>query len=371
MAMPITFYDEIIRFNGFDFEGFFNQTKASDIERILYKEPISELDFLLLLSNEAFKYIEALAQKAHRITLRNFGKVVHLYAPLYLSNYCENDCVYCGFKRSNAITRKKLTFTELTQEAKQIAGTGIRHILLLTGESRAQSPVSYIKECVSLLKEYFSSVSIEIYPLRTNEYAELIAAGVDGLTIYQETYDEQLYSKLHLKGPKSDYHFRLDSPQRAGQARMRQLNIGALLGLSGFRKEVFFTGLHAYWLQQHYPGTEIGVSLPRIQPQIGNFFPDYPLDDRNLAQALIAVRIFMPRAGIAISTRENSLLRNNLIGLGVTRLSAGSRTQVGGYALLEKTEGQFEIADNSSVDEVRQMVFQKGYQAVFKDWQGL
>lgn len=371
MTMPITFYDEIIRFNNFDFEGFFNQAKAGDIERILYKEPVSELGFLLLLSSEAFKYIEALAQKAHRITLRNFGKAVHLYAPLYLSNYCENDCVYCGFKRSNAITRKKLTFTELTQEAKQIAGTGIRHILLLTGESRAQSPISYIKECVSLLKEYFSSVSIEIYPLRTNEYAEFIAAGVDGLTIYQETYDEQLYSKLHLKGPKSDYHFRLDSPQRAGQARMRQINIGALLGLSGFRKEVFFTGLHAYWLQQRYPGAEIGVSLPRIQPQIGNFFPDYPLDDRDLAQALIAMRIFMPRIGIAISTRENSLLRNNLIGLGVTRLSAGSRTQVGGYALLEKTEGQFEIADNSSVDEVRQMVFQKGYQAVFKDWQGL
>lgn len=371
MSMPITFYDEIIKFNSFDFEGFFNQAKASDIERILHQESLSELDFLLLLSREAFKHIEALAQKAHQVTLRNFGRAVYLYAPLYLSNYCENDCVYCGFKRSNAITRKKLTFTELTQEAKQIAGTGIRQILLLTGESRAQSPVAYIKECVSLLREYFSSVSIEIYPLHTNEYAELIAAGVDGLTIYQETYDEQLYSKLHLKGPKSDYHFRLDSPQRAAEARMRQLNIGALLGLSEFRKEVFLIGLHAYWLQQHFPGAEIGVSLPRIQPQIGNFSPEHPLNDRDLTQALIAVRIFMPRAGITISTRENSLLRNNLIGLGVTRLSAGSRTEVGGYALLEKTEGQFEISDHSSVDEVRQMVYQKGYQPVFKDWQGL
>ena len=222
-----------------------------------------------------------------------------------------------------------------------------------------------------MLKEYFSSVSVEIYPLHTNEYAELIATGVDGLTIYQETYDEQLYSKLHLKGPKSDYHFRLDAPQRAAEARMRQLNIGALLGLSEFRKEVFLIGLHAYWLQQQFPGAEIGVSLPRIQPQIGNFSPEYPLSDRDLAQALIATRIFMPRAGITISTRENTLLRNNLIGLGVTRLSAGSRTEVGGYALLEKTEGQFEIADHSSVDQVRQMVYRKGYQPVFKDWQGL
>ncbi len=369
--MPITFYDEIIKFNSFDFEGSLNQAKGSDIERILHKESVSEFDFLLLLSSEAFKYIEILAQKAHRITLRNFGKVINLYAPLYLSNYCENDCAYCGFKRSNAITRKKLTFAELAQEAEQIAKTGIRNILLLTGESRTHSPISYIKECVSILREYFSSVSIEIYPLHTNEYADLIAAGVDGLTIYQETYDVQLYSKLHLEGPKSDYRFRLDSPQRAAEARMRQLNIGALLGLSEFRKEVFLTGLHAHWLEQQYPGTEIGVSFPRIQPQAGSFSPQYPLSDRDLAQALIAMRLFMPRLGIAISTRENSLLRNNLIGLGVTRLSAGSKTQVGGYALLEKTEGQFEIADNSSVDEVKRMVYGKGYHPVFKDWQGL
>ncbi|MDO8747728.1 MAG: 2-iminoacetate synthase ThiH [Candidatus Omnitrophota bacterium] len=367
--MPKTFYDQIERFERFDFAAFFSRVKPEDVERVLAKDSLSETDFLVLLSEEAFGCLEPLAQKAKRITVGNFGKVIQLYAPLYLSNYCENDCAYCGFKHSNPIARKRLSLTELRQEAEEIAKSGIRQILLLTGESRAQSPLSYIKECVSLLKQTFSMISIEIYPLSVDEYAQLIAAGVCGLTIYQETYDQRLYAQLHGQGPKSDYRFRLEAPQRAAQAGMRQINIGALLGLAEFRKEVFLAGLHAYWLERYYPDIELGISFPRIQPQVGSFSPAYPLRDRDLTQAIVATRIFLPRAGITISTRETKELRDNLIGLGLTRLSAGSRTQVGGYALSDKTEGQFEIADTSSVETIRQMVCRKGYQPVFSDWQ--
>jgi 2-iminoacetate synthase len=242
----------------------------------------------------------------------------------------------------------------------------------LTGESKDVSAVSYIKECIQVVSRYFTSVGIEIYPLTEEEYVSLILAGVDGLTIYQETYDQDLYSRLHLWGPKSDYRFRLDAPQRAAEARMRQVNLGALLGLGQFQKDVFLAGLHGRWLQNNYPEIELGVSFPRLQPQhAGGFVCAHPLTDRELVQSLIATRLFLPRAGIAISTRENSTFRKNLIGLGVTRMSAGSCTQVGGYALAATKEGQFEIADTSSVDEVKEMIIRKGYQPVCKDWQVL
>jgi len=297
--------------------------------------------------------------------------VVSLYSPLYISNYCDNACLYCGFKNSNAIQRRKLSVGEVECEAREIAKSGIRHILILTGESKDMSPVSYIKECIQAVNRYFASVSIEIYPLTENEYASLISVGTDGLTIYQETYDRGLYSVLHASGPKSDYRFRLDAPERAAKAAMRQVNIGALLGLAEFQKDVFFAGLHARWLQDNFPEIELGVSFPRLQPHLGGFVCEHPLTDRQLVQSLVAMRLFLPRAGIAISTRENSALRKNLIGLGVTRMSAGSRTQVGGYSLAPAEEGQFEIADTSSVDEVKEMIAQKGYQPVCKDWQVL
>lgn len=370
--MPKTFYEQVERFERFDFAAIFSRIKPQDVERVLSSRgTLSEGDFLALLSPAASGYLEVLAQKANRITLANFGRVIQLYAPLYLSNYCENECLYCGFKRSSPIARKRLSLIELKQEAEEIAKSGIRQILLLTGESRAQSSLSYIKECVSILKQSFSMISLEIYPLSIDEYAQLIASGARGLTIYQETYDRHLYAQLHGQGPKSDYRFRLEAPGRAAQAGMRQINVGALLGLSDFRKEVFLAGLQAWWLERYYPDIELGVSFPRIQPQVGSFSPPNPLSDRDLVQAITATRIFLPRAGITISTRETRELRGNLIGLGITRLSAGSRTEVGGYALSDKTEGQFEVADTSAVEEVKQMVCRKGCQPVFKDWQNL
>ena len=258
---------------------------------------------------------------------------------------------------------------EVEKEARSIAATGLKHILILTGESREQTPVSYIKDCVEVLKKYFTSISIEVYPLETEEYEELYQAGVDGMTIFQEVYNEEVYSNLHLKGPKRNYRYRLDAPERACQAAMRSVNIGALLGLDNWRKEAFFTGLHARYLQDKFGDTEIGLSFPRIRPHTGTFQPSYQVSDKNLVQVILATRLFMPRAGITISTRERAEFRENLIGLGVTRMSAGSSTEVGGYGLTEKTQGQFAISDDRSVGEIKAMIYSKGFQPVFKDWQ--
>jgi len=369
--MKGSFSDELARFSNFNFPSFLEKVSREDVERVLLKETLNEFDFLTLLSSAAIEYLEPLAQKARKSTLAHFGKVISLYTPLYISNYCENECLYCGFRHSNPMQRRKLPVRKVKMEAEEIASSGIRNVLLLTGESRIISSVSYIKGCIQTLNQHFASVSIEIYPLEKDEYALLIAAGVDGISIYQETYDKNLYNTMHPSGPKSDYLFRLDTPQRAAEARMRQINIGALLGLGEFQKDVFFTGLHGYWLQNNYPEIELGVSFPRIQPQTGDFVCEHPLTDQELVQSLIATRLFLPHAGITISTRENSALRRNLIGLGVTRMSAGSRTQVGGYALSAAEEGQFEISDKSSVCEVREMIEQRGYQPVCKDWQAI
>lgn len=361
----------IEQYNNFDLAQLVNNTKSADVERTLSKSTIDEFDFLRLLSPAAENHLEAIAQMAQQITWQNFGKVIVLYAPLYLSNFCDNDCLYCGFQKNNQIIRKKLSLQEVKDEARAISGSGIRHILILTGGSRQLSPLSYILECSEILKQYFSSISIEIYPLETDEYRQFSKLGVDGLTIYQETYDQSLYALLHSHGPKADYLYRLNTPQRAVKAGMRCISVGALLGLGNFYYDVFFTGLHARYLQDKYLEAELSVSLPRIKPQVGDFKPLSDVTDKDFVKAMLALRIFLPRAGINISTRESFDLRNNLIGLGVTRMSAGSKTGVGGYSGVNSSEGQFEIDDKSSVEDVRKMITQKGHQAVFKDWQML
>ncbi|MBI2831151.1 MAG: 2-iminoacetate synthase ThiH [Chloroflexi bacterium] len=367
-----TFYDKLTELRGIDFAAVFDRRTPAQIERALAKSELQEQDFLALLSPRATDFIEDIAQAAHRATVQNFGRTILLYTPMYLANYCVNHCVYCAFNADNNIERRKLSLVEVESEAQAIAGTGLKHILILTGESRTQSPVSYIKECVSVLKRHFSSISIEIYPLHTEEYAELIAAGVDGLTIYQEVYDEKIYSRLHPGGPKHDYRFRLEAPERAGLAGIRTINIGALLGLGDWRREVFFTGVHALYLQKRFPDVEISVSCPRMRPYLGGYKPEFPASDRDLVQSILALRLFLPRLGITISTRENSKLRDNLLKLGITRMSAGSSTVVGGHTDYKGNNiGQFEIADHRSVAEVQEAVSRQGYKAIFKDWHDL
>jgi len=367
----MSFYEVYKSYEHFDFDRFFNRVTDNDVLRVLVKENLNDTDSLTLLSPQAARHLATTAATAQELTIRHFGKVIYLYAPLYLANFCINSCVYCGFNHANPITRKKLSFEEVEREARIISAYGIRHILILTGESPKETSVSYIADCVRILKQYFTSISIEIYPLDKEQYKQLIETGVDGLTIYQETYDEAHYDELHPKGPKRDYRFRLDTPERACEAGMRSIGAGALLGLSDWKKDAFFSGLHAFYLQNKYLSAEISLSLPRMQPHAGGFMPKHEVTDREFVQILLAYRLFMPRAGITVSTRERNEFRKNLIGLGITRISAGSRTEVGGYSLSGKSEGQFETADKSSVEDIKSMITAKGYQPVMKDWQTL
>lgn len=330
-------------------------------------------EFARLLSPEAERFLEELATKSSKLTLKYFGKTIQLYTPMYISNYCDNPCLYCGFNVNNNVERKALTLEEVEKEAIFISSTGLRHILILTGESRTKSPVGYMKDCVSILKKYFSSISIEVYPLTQDEYSLLIEEGSDGLTIYQEVYDEDIYKKMHPAGPKSDYLFRLDAPERGAKAGMRNINIGVLLGLNDWRKEVFYMGLHAKYLQDKFPEVEIGVSIPRIRPQVAHFKPEHIVSDKNMVQIIAALRIFMPRLSISLSTREKQEFRDGLIPLGVTRMSAGSTTRVGGHTIKTEDEYsvQFEISDKRTVEEIKDSLEKKGYQPVFKDWMRL
>ncbi|HNW39482.1 MAG TPA: 2-iminoacetate synthase ThiH [Candidatus Omnitrophota bacterium] len=367
----MSFYDICQRYKDFDLERVFNSVSSNSVKAAFERDILDLKRFIFLLSPEAENNLESMAQKAQVITRRNFGKSMQLYTPLYLSNYCENSCSYCGFNLNNKIERKKLSLDEVQKEAQLISASGLKHILILTGESRGKSPVSYIRDCVSILKKRFSSIAIEVYPLTEDEYAVLVLAGADGLTIYQETYDERLYAKLHLCGPKKDYRFRLDAPERGAKAGMRSISIGALLGLGDWRREAFFLGLHAKYLQDNFPDIEIGVSVPRIQPQTGDFKAARQVSDKNITQIILALRIFLPRLSIALSTRESPGFREALIPLGVTKISAGSVTSVGGHAIYAKPRQealQFQIQDQRSVNEIKIMLEKKGYQPVFKDW---
>jgi len=367
----MSFYEEYLKFKELPFESSWGLLDNRKIETILRKERINFNDFLALLSPVAEEHLEEMAQKARRLTVQNFGRTIILYTPMYLSNYCINRCLYCGFNVDNRLTRRQLTLEEVEREAQVISATGLKHILILTGEAPKKASLEYLQDCVQILKKYFTSIAIEIYPLAEAEYSQLIAAGVDGLTIYQETYQEDVYDSLHLSGPKKDYRFRLDAPERACRAAMRSVNIGALLGLADWRKEAFFTGLHADYLQNKYLDTEVSISLPRIRPHLGGFQPVSPVSDKNLVQIMLAFRLFMPRVGIAVSTRERAEFRDNVMALGVTKMSAGSTTSVGGHSSPKDDTGQFEISDQRDVEEMREAIFKLGYQPVFKDWQAI
>jgi len=372
----MSFYDIYSQNKDLNLEKIFSSILPASIQGSLEENNLGPKQFLGLLSPQAENNLESMAQRAHAITQRFFGRTIQLYAPMYLSNYCDNSCLYCGFNLNNDIKRRKLTLEEVEKEAQFISSSGLRHILILTGGSRSESPVSYIQDCVSILNIYFSSISIEVYPLTEDEYARLVVCGVDGLTIYQEVYDEQLYAKMHICGPKKDYRFRLDAPERGARARMRSISIGALLGLGDWRREVFFLGLHAKYLQDNFPDVEIGISVPRIrpqgrQPQDTDFKPICRVSEKNIVQIILALRIFLPRLGITISTRENPEFRENLVALGITRMSAGSATNVGGHTLYREEKersSQFEIQDQRNVGEIKAMLERKGYQPVFKDW---
>jgi 2-iminoacetate synthase len=366
----MSFLPEALRLSRAPIEERLTAAGDADVLRALGSERLGEDHFLALVSPAADRHLEAMARRARDLTLRRFGRTVSLFTPLYVSNHCANHCRYCGFAAPNDIPRSRLTLDEVRAEGEAIAATGLRQLLLLTGESPARAGVEYLEECVRTLRPLFPSMAVEVFPMSTQDYARLAQAGVDGLPVFQETYDPALYADLHPAGPKRDYAWRLDTPMRGAEAGLRVVNIGALLGLAGWRREIFATGLHAAWLMRRYPGVDVAVSLPRMRPHAGAFQPARPVSDRELVQAMTALRIFLPRLSITISTRETPDFRDNILPLGVTRMSAGVSTAVGGHATRAET-GQFEISDPRSVAEVCAMLRSRGYQPVFKDWEPL
>ncbi len=358
-------------YKDFPFEKYCAEINASQVKSVLQQRKISIEDILTLLSDSAQDYLEEMAQRASTLTRRHFGSAISLFTPLYISNFCENRCVYCSFSKDQSIIRKQLSLEEIEKESQTISDSGIRHILVLTGESPNRTNFSYIKQSLEIINKYFSAVGIEMYPLKEENYKELITSGlIDSLTLYQETYNEKLYSKLHGCGPKSNYTNRLKTPDSACRQKIRALTIGALLGLDDFKREVFFTALHLDYLQKTYPEVELSVSFPRICPVVGDFTTPYPVSERQLVQIITAFRILFPNIGITMSTRESSNFRDGIMPLGITKVSAGVSTSVGGHTKNPSTT-QFEIADHRSVSQMKIDLLKQGFQPVMHDWNHL
>jgi 2-iminoacetate synthase len=347
----------------------YNQFNGNDVKAALMRPRLSVRDYAALLSPAAMPHLEDMALKATAETRKYFGNSVSMFTPLYIANYCENHCVYCGFNCLNKIRRGRLTRDETEVELKEIAATGLKDILILTGEARNASGVEYIGEAVKLASEYFSTVSVEIYPLNTDEYAYLHECGADFVCVYQETYNTDKYQQVHTRGPKRIFPYRFNAQERALLGGMRGVAFGALLGLDDFRKDAFATGLHAYFIQQKYPHAEISFSVPRLRPYINNS-GNNPNDvhERQLLQVILSYRLFMPFAGITISTRERAGFRDNVIGMAANKISAGVSVGVGGHKLEEKGDEQFEISDPRSVKEVHDMILNRGLQPVYTDY---
>jgi len=342
--------------------------QPADVKAALAATQLGPDDFMALLSPAAAVYLEPLAQRAHRLTVQRFGKTILMYAPLYLSNECTNGCRYCGFNARNSVPRRTLTFDEIEAEARVLHARGFRHLLLVTGEAPKAADTAYLAAAVTRLRALFSSLSIEVYPMDEAGYRQLIAAGVDGLTLYQETYDRALYAEMHPFGKKRDFDFRLRAPEHAAAAGMRRIGVGALLGLGKFRVEAFCTGLHALHLARRFWRSHLTISFPRMRPADGGFQPLNPVSDRDFVQLICALRLLLPDAGLVMSTRESAQLRDNLLPLGITQMSAGSCTSPGGYTEKDDSGRQFVIDDDRSPAEVEAMLRQHGYDPVWKDW---
>ncbi|MCI5140802.1 MAG: 2-iminoacetate synthase ThiH [Candidatus Electrothrix sp. ATG1] len=367
----MSFHDAVVSLESFDFEGYFQSVTPDDVRNTLQRDELGQRDLLNLLSLTAQDFLEEMAQKARQVTRQYFGNIVSLYAPLYISDHCSNLCTYCGFNAGVDFPRTKLSLEEIEREAAAIAATGIRHILILTGEAPAQTPMSYLEEAVKIMKKHFSSIALEIFPMDVEEYQVLCKAGADSLTVYQEVYDRDIYKEVHPKGRKADYEYRLMTPERRARAGFRALNIGTLFGLGEPRKEACMAALHAQYLEREFPDVEVSLSLPRMTKAKGIIEPKNILTDIDFVQFMLAWRLFMPRLGITISTRESAEFRDRLIHLGATRFSSGSKTGVGEYALKDHEDAtvQFEVTDDRSVDEVAEMIRESGYQPIFKDWE--
>ena len=349
----------------------YNKYTEADVRRALAHDNRTPEDFAALLSPAALPLLEELAQCARIETRKHFGNGVNMFTPVYIANYCENFCIYCGFNCHNKINRAQLGEEEIEKEMKAVAESGLEEVLILTGESRAKSSVEYIGKACEIARKYFNVIGLEIYPVNSDEYAYLHKCGADYVTVFQETYNAEKYETLHLAGHKRIFPYRLNAQERALRGGMRGVGFAALLGLDDFRKDEFATGMHACLLQRKYPHAEIAFSCPRLRPIINNEKID-PMDvhEPQLLQVVTAYRLFMPFASITVSTRECARVRNNLVNIAATKISAGVSTGIGEHVedIEEKGDDQFEISDRRSVEEVYQDLLDLDLQPVMKDY---
>jgi len=366
----------ILEEKGLDHDGkiwqeWFEEITKYDVERAL-SETIGSYSLrklMIFVSPAAEDYLEDMARLAHQLTIQRFGRTIKLYAPLYLSNYCMNSCRYCGFNSENEFERTRLSIDQAVKEADIIASDGFRDILLVSSEDRQVISIDYLIELTRRLRSTFSSISIEVYQMKSSEYARLFKAGIEGVTLYQETYDRGVYEYYHRAGSKSDYDTRLRAADNIAVAGMREIGLGILLGLSNWRVDTLALAEHAHYLAKHYWQSHISFSFPRLRPAY-NVQDSYfrALSDKNLVQMITALRLCFADAGLVLSTRERASLRDHLMRLGITKISAGSRTNPGGYLNRTDTTEQFKISDDRSPAQVAAVITKQGYEPVWKDW---
>lgn len=370
MSSSVGFLEQ---FNQYDWGSVTESIEAKterDVELALGK-PTGRLnleDFSALISPAAAPFIEVMAQRSHQLTVERFGRVQQLYAPMYLSNVCSNVCTYCGFSATNRIPRKILSDTEIVQEYEAIKAMGFDHILLVTGEANRQVGVAYLKNAFRLAREFFSSISMEVQPLEQEAYAELLPSGLSSVLVYQETYHRSAYADYHLSGMKRDFDYRLETPDRLGRAGVKKIGLGALYGLDDWRTDTFFVALHLRYMERKYWKTRYSVSFPRIRPHEGDLHPKSIMTDRDLVQVICAYRLLSQELELSLSTREHKQFRDHAIRLGITTMSAGSKTNPGGYRVDPQSLEQFEISDERTPSDVAAMLKANGYEAVWKDW---
>ena len=341
---------------------------ATDVEQALRASKRTLEDFKALISPAAAPYLEQMAQLSQAATRKRFGNTVQLYVPLYLSNECQNICTYCGFSLDNKIRRRTLSSVEILQEAAVLKGWGYDHVLLVTGEANQTVGVDYLEKALRTLRPHFAHLSMEVQPLDQDEYERLIPEGLNTVLVYQETYHQEDYKKHHPKGKKSNFHYRLDTPDRLGRAGIHKLGLGVLIGLEDWRTDSFYTALHLGYLERTYWQTKYSLSFPRLRPAEGMLPPKVEMSDRELVQLICAYRLLNEEVELSISTRESPAFRDHVVKLGITSISAGSKTNPGGYAVAPESLEQFEISDERSPAEIAAMLRRQGYEPVWKDW---
>jgi 2-iminoacetate synthase len=339
-----------------------------DVQNALHQSKRTLDDFKALISPAAKPYLEQMAQRSHELTQKRFGKTIQMYVPLYLSNECQNICTYCGFSFDNKIKRKTLTDEEIIKEAEAIKSMGYDHVLLVTGEANTTVGVDYLKNAMRVVRPYFSHIALEVQPLDENDYLVLTEEGLNTVLVYQETYHQEDYKLHHPKGKKSNFDYRLETPDRLGKVGIHKIGLGTLIGLEDWRVDSFFTALHLEYLEKTYWQTKYSISFPRLRPFSGGLTPKVEMNDHELVQLICAFRIFNEEIELSMSTRENEKFRDHVIKLGITSMSAGSKTNPGGYTIDKQSLEQFEISDERTPAEIAAVIRQQGYEPVWKDW---